>query len=236
MDEQTSCQDGPICQIPVLPERPSWQVEHFDNFFENFDFHDAVHTVQDIWMDWSIEVEEILKSMGDRLLELDIPDGTMVDLIRMASRYPSRPGVPTEEDDADWVLQTLTQTVQRRIHREWEFWADQIQPLYDSMAESIASYQPTPPSNAAVANEQNAESIYLLSRSISRHALSTYDLRRVFREMLQPDNTPNIGMDAQRQLMALLDLLFEAERGMDEMTDQEAEVLVDMLYRMHVGG
>ena len=227
MDEQTDSPGDLVYQIPEFPKRPCWQVEHFADFFDNFD-------LQDIWMEWSIEVAEVLKSLGDRLMKLDVPEEKMIDLIRMASRYPSKPGVPTEEDDADWFLQTLTQTVQQRMHREWEFWTSQVEPLYDSMREIIASCQHA--CSTGITNEQCVETIDLSNLSISRQALSRYDLRTVFREMLEPDNKPNMGMDAQRQLMALLDVLFEVERQADEMTDAEAEAFVDRMNEMDIDG
>ena len=221
-------------EIPVLPERPTWRVEHFDNFFENFDLRDAVYTIQDIWMEWSVEVQAILQRMGDRLLVLEISDERMVDLIRIASRYPFKPGIPDEEDYADSILQRKTRTIDKRIHRDWEFWADQIQPLYDGMADTIASCKPAQSGIAAVNDDQGIESVNMESLSISRQALNHSDLRRVLREMLEPSTAPSTEMDAYRQVIAHSNVLFEAKKEADEMTDTEAEAFVNRMDAMHI--
>ncbi|KAL9098500.1 MAG: hypothetical protein Q9163_005852, partial [Psora crenata] len=176
---------------------------------------------QDTWMDWSLEVHGILQSMADRLLDLEVPDETMVDLIRIASMYPSKPGIPEESERRRGLVP-----------------AEADAPLYNVMAGILAN-RPSAQvryTDPVGDEERGVENIGLSKLSITAQDLSRYNLRKLFRNMLESDSAPNTGLDAQRQLMAFLDTIFEAEKEAVDMTDEEAEMFVDMMNAMDLDG
>ena len=207
----------------AIPERP-WLFESGMIRLQGEDIEHIAAFAHDEWLEWlewSLETEDVLRRMGDRLMRIEVPDDDMMFLIQKASNHPVKPSIPVlQKSDSDSARAAKIREM-ACLETNWDIYAREIEKLHAEIAKVLELYDNEPPPRAA---QRVEEILNMADLSISRGPLRMEDLRNVFFNMLK--HARELGIETQRQR----NMIREAEA----MTDAESEAYVDSLEKLSI--
>ena len=214
--------------ISPFPDFPGWQVGWFENHRDKMTTYEIAAMVQSVWHEYSQKADAAVIGLADRILHMNVSDDTMIRHIEKLSKIPPKPTIIKHKAVDDTVMHGMQEYANTNIHKDWLSWGGQVQELYYSLADVVSNN--TFASSGFYRNAQSSIDSIFSRLTISKPALATYDLRHVFRGMLDDVREPlAFEKDETRQTRTFLNLLFEAVQEAQDMTDPEAESFVDRM-------